>query len=49
MVKEEFLNVFMEVTKVGIEACEDFQTVNMYHIANSDAVHDHIRDISSYE
>jgi hypothetical protein len=49
MVKEEFLNVFMEVTTVGIEACEDFRTVNMYHIANSDAVHDHIRDISSYE
>lgn len=49
MVKEEFLNVFMEVTNVGIEACEDFRTVNMYHIANSDTVHDHIRDISSYE
>lgn len=49
MVKEEFLNVFMEVTKVGIESCEDFRTVNMYHIANSDAVHDFVRDISSYE
>jgi hypothetical protein len=49
MVKEEFLNVFMEVTKIGIESCEDFRTVNMYHIANSDAVHDFIRDISSYE
>jgi hypothetical protein len=49
MVKDEFLNVFMEITQVGIEACEDFRTVNMYHIANSDAVHDYIRDISSFE
>jgi hypothetical protein len=24
MVKEEFLNVFMEVTKIGIESCKDF-------------------------
>jgi hypothetical protein len=49
MLKDEFLTVFMEITQVGIEACEDFKTVNMYHIANSDAVHDYIRDMSSYE
>jgi hypothetical protein len=49
VVKEKFFNVFMEVAKVGTESCEDFRTVNMYHIANSNAMHDSIRDISSYE
>jgi hypothetical protein len=49
MIRDEFLSVFMEITQVGIEACEDFRTVNMYHLANSDSVHDFIRDMSSYE
>jgi hypothetical protein len=49
MVREDFLSVFMEVTQIGIETCQDFRTVNMYHLANSDAVHDFIRDITSYE
>lgn len=49
MVREEFLRVFMEITQIGMEACEDFRTVNMYHIANSDTVHDFVRDMSSYE
>jgi hypothetical protein len=49
MVRDEFLNVFMEVVNVAIEACKDFRTVNMYHIANSDTVHDFIWDMSSFE
>lgn len=49
MVRNEFLDVFMEVTQVGIEACEDFRMVNMYHIANTEAVHDFLRDMSSFE
>lgn len=49
MVRNEFLDVFMEVTQVGIEACEDFRTINMYHIANTEAVHDFLRDMSSFE
>lgn len=37
-------------SQVGIEACQDFQTVNVYHLANSDAVHKFIRYYtSSYE
>jgi hypothetical protein len=49
MQRDEFLSVFMEITQIGIEACEDFRTVNMYHLANSATVHEFIRDISSYE
>jgi hypothetical protein len=49
MVRDEFLNVFMEVVNVAIEACKDFRTVNMYHIANSDTVHDFIWDTSYFE
>jgi hypothetical protein len=49
MVKEDFLATFMEIVEVGISACEDFKTVNMYHISHSDTVHDNIRDYSSFE
>lgn len=49
MVRDEFLSIFMEIVQVGIDACDDFKTVNMYHIANSDSVHDYIRDYSSLE
>jgi hypothetical protein len=49
MVKEDFLTTFMEISQVGIEACQDFRTVNMYHLANSDTVHEFIRDTSLFE
>jgi hypothetical protein len=49
MIKEEFLGAFMEISQKGIEACEDFRTVNMYHLANSEAVHEFLRDTSSFE
>lgn len=49
MVKEDFLTTFMEISQVGIESCQDFRTVNMYHLANSDTVHEFIRDTSSFE
>ena len=44
MMKDDFLTIFMEIVEVGISACEDFKTVNMYHISHSDNVHDNIRD-----
>jgi len=35
MISDEFLSMFMEITQVGIEACEDFRTVNMYHLPHA--------------
>lgn len=47
MVREEFICIFMEATQIGMEAaCKDFRILNMYLLANSDALHDLVRVIS---